>query len=160
MATKPKPTAKKTTEPKNVPDSTKSVKDVLALLEDEQSEADTKALVALMKRITGKTPKIWNVATIGFDTYHYKYESGREGDCAVLSFYPRKGKCTIYLMDGTARHSDLLEKLGKHTTSRVCLYFKRLSDLELPVLEKILTQSYSYIKSQDGKMGSVQEGWR
>jgi hypothetical protein len=147
-------------EPKNVPDPTKSVKDILALLEDEQSEADTKALVALMKRITGKAPKIWNVATIGFDTYHYKYESGREGDCAVLSFYPRKGKFTIYLMDGCARHSALLEKLGKHTTSRVCLYFKRLSDLELPVLEKILTQSYSYIKSQDGKMGSVQEGWR
>jgi hypothetical protein len=150
----------KTTEPKNVPDSAKSVKDVLALLEDEQSESDTKALVALMKRITGKTPKIWNVATIGFDTYHYKYESGREGDCAVLSFYPRKGKFTIYLMDGTSRYSDLLEKLGKHTTSRVCLYFKRLSDLQLPILEQILEESYSYVKSQDGNMGQVQVGWR
>ena len=157
MATSKKP---KASEPKNVPDPKKSVKDVLELLDDEQAVADSKALVVLMKRISGKVPKIWNVTTIGFDSYHYKYESGREGDCAVLSFNPRKGKFTIYLMDGCERHAALLEKLGKHTTSRVCLYFKRLSDLDMPVLEKILTQSYKYIKSQDGKMGSVQEGWR
>ncbi len=137
-----------------------SVKSFLASLDDEQTQADAKMLVALMKRISGKTPKIWNVGTIGFDTYHYKYDSGREGDNAVLSFYPRKGKYTIYLMDGCARHSKLLEKLGKHTTSRVCLYFKRLSDLDLTVLEKILEQSYAYIKAQDGNMGQVQEGWR
>lgn len=150
----------KASQPKNVPDPTKSVKDLLVSLDDEQTQADTKTLVALMKRISGKTPKIWNVATIGFDSYHYKYDSGREGDCAVLSLYPRKGKFTIYLMDGCARHSKLLEKLGKHTTSRVCLYFKRLSDLDLSILEKILTESYSYIKSQHGNMGQVQEGWR
>lgn len=152
--------AAKAASPKNVPDSSKSVKDVLDSLEDEQAQADTKALVALMKKVSGKTPKVWNVGTIGFDTYHYKYESGREGDCAILSFYPRKGKFTIYLMDGCDRHSALLEELGKHTTSRVCLYFKRLSDLDMKVLEKILQQSYAFIKKQDGEMGSVQEGWR
>ena len=148
------------TDPKNVPDASKSVKDILEALGDEQTQVDTKVLVALLKRISGKTPKIWNVGTIGFDSYHYKYDSGREGDCAVLSVYPRKGKFTIYLMDGCGRHSALLEQLGKHTTSRVCLYFKKLDDLQLPVLEQILQQSYAYIKSQDGNMGSVQEGWR
>jgi hypothetical protein len=69
-----------------------------------------------------------------------------------MSFYPRKGKITIYLMDGTVRYSDLLARLGKHTTSRVCLYINRLSDIELPVLEQILRQSYEYVKSQDGQM--------
>ena len=138
--------------PNNVPDSSKSVKDALELLDDEQAQADSKALVTLMKRISGKTPKLWNVGTIGFDTYHYKYESGREGDCHILGFYPRKDKFTIYLMDGTSRHSDLLAKLGKHKTSMACLYFKRLSDIQMPILEKILQQSYDYIKSQDGHM--------
>ena len=139
-------------EPKNIQDSTKSVKDVLDLLDDEQAQADAKVLIALMKRISGKTPKLWNVGTIGFDTYHYKYESGREGDCHVLGFYPRKDKFTIYLMDGTSRYFDLLAKLGKHKTSMACLYFKRLSDIQMPILEKTLQQSYDYLKSQVGQM--------
>jgi hypothetical protein len=146
--------------PKNVPDVAKTFKVVVDSLDDEQTRADSKVLATLMKKITSKAPKVWNVATIGFDSYHFKYESGREGDCHALGFYPRKGKFTIYLMDGTERHTKLLAKLGKHTTSRVCLYFKRLGDLDLDVLEKILTQSYAYIKAHEGKMGSVQEGWR
>jgi hypothetical protein len=152
MATQAKPK----TAPKNVPVQT-SVKKVLAALGDEQAQEDSKALIEMMKRITGKTPKIWNVGTIGFDTYHYKYESGREGDCHVLGFYPRKGKFTIYLMDGTARYSALLEKLGKHTTSMACVYFKRLSDIQLPVLEKILEQSHKYLKAQDGQMHRMEK---
>jgi hypothetical protein len=95
---------------------------------------------------------MWNVGTIGFDSYHYKYDSGREGDCQIISFYPRKGKITVYLMDGTVRYSELLAQLGKHTTSRVCLYFKRLGDVQLPILEQIVQQSYEYVKSQDGHM--------
>ena len=142
MATKPKPKEKA---------PTPSYKDVLAAL-DDTTKADTLVLLDMMQRISGHKPKIWNVSTIGFDTYHYKYESGREGDCHVIGFNGRKGKFTIYLMDGTSRYTALLTKLGKHTTSQVCLYFKRLSDLDLPTLEKILTLSYAYIKSQDGNM--------
>ncbi len=95
---------------------------------------------------------MWNVGTIGFDTYHYKYDSGREGDSQTIGFYPRRGKITIYLMDGTVRYSELLARLGKHTSSRVCVYIKRLSDIQLPILEQIVQQSYDYIKSQDGHM--------
>jgi hypothetical protein len=95
---------------------------------------------------------MWNSGTIGFDTYHYKYDSGRQGDCQIIGFYPRKGKITVYLMDGTVRYSELLARLGKHTTSRVCVYIKRLSDVQLPILEKIVQQSYEYVKSQDGRM--------
>lgn len=128
------------------------VKDYIASIDDEQMRKDSLALVEMMQHISGHAPKLGNVATIGFDTYHYKYDSGREGDAQIISFYPRKGKITIYLMDGTVRYSDLLTQLGKHTTSRVCLYFKRLSDLNLPILEQILQQSYQYVKSQDGHM--------
>src|SRR5690606_13619799 len=135
----------------------RSVEAFVASLADERTAADTTFLIDMMRRISGHEPELWNVGTIGFDTYHYKYESGREGDCHAIGFYPRKGKITIYLMDGTVRYSGLLEQLGKHTTSKVCLYFKRLGDLQLPVLEKILKQSYAYIKSQDGRMHRAQE---
>ena len=131
------------------------VKDYLASIDDEQMKKDSLVLIEMMQRISGHGPKLGNVATIGFDTYHYKYDSGREGDAQIISFYPRKDKITIYLMDGTARYSELLAQLGKHTTSRVCLYFKRLSDLKLPILEQILQQSYAYVKSQDGHMHRV-----
>ncbi len=129
-----------------------SVKDYVTSLDDEQTVKDCRVLIEMMHRISGHEPKLWNVGTIGFDTYHYKYDSGREGDAATISFYPRKGKITIYLMDGTVRYSELLARLGKHTTSRVCLYIKRLSDIEPPILEQIVQQSYAYVKSQDGHM--------
>ena len=105
-----------------------------------------------MKRVSGHEPKLWNVGTIGFGTYHYRYDSGREGDGHTIGFYPRKGKISIYLMDGTRRHSKLLARLGKHTTSRVCLYIKRLSDVKLAVLEQIVQQSYKHVEAEGGKM--------
>jgi len=132
--------------------SEKSVDEYIASLDDEQTVKDARALIDMMRQISGCEPKLWNVGTIGFDSYHYKYDSGREGDNHALGFYPRKGKLTIYLMDGTARHTALLSQLGKHTTSRVCVYVKRLGDLDLKVLKQTLRQSYGYLKSQDGHM--------
>ncbi|HEY1891816.1 MAG TPA: DUF1801 domain-containing protein [Steroidobacteraceae bacterium] len=132
----------------------KSVEDVIAALGDEEA-SDSRTLMEMMRRLSGSQPKLWNVGTIGFDEYHYQYEGGREGDGHALGFYPRKGKITVYLMDGTARHSRLLARLGKHTTSRVCVYIRRLGDVELPVLEKILQQSYQYLKAQSGHMHRV-----
>src|SRR5580704_15795901 len=113
-----------------------SVKSYLNSLDDEQTVKDAQVLIEIMQRISGHAPKLWNVGTIGFDTYHYKYDSGREGDTQAMGFYPRKDKMTVYLMDGTVRHAALLSRLGKHSTSRVCLYIKRLSDIELLVLEQ------------------------
>ena len=136
---------------KNIP-SDRSVDDVLEVLDDEQTAQDSRVLIEMMRHITGHEPVIWNVGTIGFDSYHYKYESGREGDAQAVSFYPRKGKITIYLMDGTQRHSELLTRLGKHSASRACLYIKRLSDIDLSILEQIIQSSYAYIKSLDGNM--------
>ncbi len=133
-----------------------SAKDFIASL-DEQTAKDTHVLLEMMQRISGHEPKLWNAGTLGFDAYHYKYASGREGDGLIIGFYPRKGKITVYLMDGTARYSQLLAKLGKHTTTGYCLYVKRLSDVELPVLEQIVQKSYEYIKSksQDGPIDRI-----
>jgi hypothetical protein len=124
-----------------------SVKEYIASL-DDQTKKESQVLLEMMQRISGHKPTLWNAGTLGFDTYHYKYDSGREGDSLVIGFYPRKGKITIYLMDGTARYSALLAKLGKHTTTGYCVYIKRLSDIELPVLEQIVQQSYENIKSK------------
>jgi hypothetical protein len=99
-----------------------TVEDYIASLDDEQTAIDSRLLIDMMQRISRHEPKIWNVGTIGFDTYHYKYESGREGDSQTIGFYPRKGKITVYLMDGTVRYSELLTRLGKHTSSRVCVH--------------------------------------
>ncbi len=133
-----------------------SLTDYLASL-DEQTGQDTRVLTQIMRRISGDEPKLWNAGTLGFDTYQYKYDSGREGEGLVIGFYPRKGKTTIYLMDGTARYSELLTKLGKYTTTGYCLYVKQLSDIELPVLEQILQQSYDFIKekSKDGPIREI-----
>jgi len=115
---------------------------------DEETAKDSHMLIEMMQRISGYEPKLWNTGTLGFDTYHYKYDSGREGDGLVIGFYPRKGKITVYLMDGTARYSQLLAKLGKHTTTGYCIYIKWLSDIDLPILEQIVQQSYEYIKEK------------
>lgn len=124
----------------------KPVQNLLATL-DEDTVKDSEILFEIMQRISDAEPKIWNEHTIGFGSYHYRYNSGREGDSQILSFYPRKGKITVYLMDGTARYATLLDKLGSHTTTGYCVVIKRLSDIELPILKQILQQSYGYIKS-------------
>ena len=129
--------------------SDSSVKNYIASL-DEQTVKDCHVLIEMMQRISGHEPKMWNVATIGFDTYHYKYDSGREGDGHIIGFYPRKGKITVYLMDGTVRYAALLAQLGRHSATGYCVYIRRLSDVELPILEQIVQKSYEYVKSQDG----------
>lgn len=124
---------------------------------DEKTSKDTQVLIEMMQRISGQEPKLWNAGTLGFDTYHYKYDSGREGDGLVIGFYPRKGKTTVYMMDGTARYAELLAKLGKHSTTGYCVYIKQLSDIELPILEQIVHKSYDYIKSEskDGPINRI-----
>ena len=130
----------------------RSVEDHLASLDDGQLVADCHVLVDMMQRISGEPPKLWNVGTLGFGRYRYLNDSGRKGESHTIGFYPRRGKITVYLMDGTVRYPELLSRLGRHATSRVCLYVKRLSDIDPSVLEQIVQQSYDYITSQDGQM--------
>jgi hypothetical protein len=138
-------------------DNDRSVDDYLASLGDPQTVEDSETLIAMMRRISGHEPTLWNAGTIGFGTYDYKYDSGREGVGHTIGVYPRKGKLTIYLMDGTARHSALLAELGKHSTTGYCVYIRRLSDVDLGVLEQIVQASYEYVesKSQDGPIRQI-----
>jgi hypothetical protein len=121
-----------------------AVSDYLATLDDD-TRRDAETLSAMMHRISGLEPTLWNAGTLGFGTYHYKYDTGREGDGHTIGFYPRKGKTTIYLMDGTARYADQLAKLGKHTLTGYCIYIKRLDDVDLQVLERIVRDSFAFI---------------
>ena len=106
---------------------------------DEQVRKDCAVISKLMSEATGEPPKMWGPSIIGFGTYHYKYASGREGDMPIIGFSPRKQNLTLYV--GFEEQADLLKKLGKHTTSKSCLYIKRLSDVDLPTLKKIIKVS-------------------
>ncbi len=123
-----------------------SVSDFINSLNNEQVTSDCLELIEMMSKISGHEPKMWGPSIIGFDTYHYKYESGREGDAPVIAFSPRKNNITVYV-DETARFPEFLAKLGKHTTGKVCVYFKHLSDIDTSVLSQLIEKSYSYTKS-------------
>jgi Domain of unknown function (DU1801) len=120
-----------------------SVAAYLAAIEDEARRKDCQTLAALMKRVTGHAPRMWGASIVGFDRYHYRYDSGHEGDACVAGFSARKGDISIYLVAGyeAAPTRALLAQLGRHKTGKACLYIKRLADINLPVLEQLVAQS-------------------
>ena len=103
---------------------------------------DADILLQMMGRVTSLPPQVDRNA-VGFGRYHYKYASGREGDAAAIGFAPRKAATTVYLMNGVGAHTELLERLGPHTTGVGCLYLKDLSQVDLAVLEEILRRTYA-----------------
>jgi hypothetical protein len=107
---------------------------------DPVKREDSKTVTALMTEITGQKPKMWGPSIVGFGTHHYKYASGQEGDWPVVGFSPRKQNLTLYVM-GALDEDELLKKLGKHTTAKSCLYIKRLSDVHLPTLKRLIRLS-------------------
>ena len=118
------------------------VLEFVARLEDTQQRRDSEALIELMQRVSNQPPVLWGPAIIGFGSYHYAYESGREGDMPRIAFSPRKGKLTLYLIDDPAQYTDLLGRLGKHKTSKACLYITRLSDVDMTTLEELMRAAY------------------
>ena len=115
-----------------------SVTAFIDTVSDPARRADAKALVKLLQRATGEKPQMWGASIVGFGSYHYKYESGREGDMPVVGFSPRKSATVLY---GVAGARDLLPKLGKHTTGKGCLYIKKLGDVDQTVLEAMVVKS-------------------
>lgn len=128
------------------------VTDFLNKIPDAERREDCFAVAKMMEEITGEKPQMWGPSIVGFGTYHYKYASGREGDWPVAAFSPRKGDLTLYLMPGFENRDELLSKLGKHKTGVSCLYIKRLSDIHIPTLKKLIKASVkdlkAYTKSQ------------
>jgi len=123
-----------------------SVDKFINSIKDENIRKDCYTIIDLMKSVTKAEPKMWGTSIIGFDSYHYKYESGREGDMCVAGFSPRKQNLTIYLMPGFDKQKDYLKKLGKCKTSKVCLYIKSLKDVDLKILKKMIETSYKEMK--------------
>lgn len=122
--------------------------DFIKSINHPQRIADGLALLKMMEEITGQPPKMWGPSIIGFGTYHYKYASGREGDFLAVGFSPRKSALSIYIMSGFSEYDELMQKLGKFTTGKSCLYVKQLSDIQLDVLKELILKSYLYITNK------------
>jgi hypothetical protein len=125
-----------------------SVTKFLDSLEDEDQRRDTQAVVKMMRTATGIPPKMWGSSIIGFDTYHYIGKSGREGDWFITGISPRKQALTLYVFGGWEQSAELLQKLGKHSLGKGCLYVKRLADVEVSVLKKLIDHSVKSARKQ------------
>jgi len=122
------------------------VQSFLGSVESQKRRADAEVLIKMMRKITSHEPRMWGDTLIGFDEYHYKYASGREGDSFVTGLSPRKQKLVIYITPGFKAFEGLLKTLGKHKTSVSCLYINKLEDVDMRVLEELIKQSYHDMK--------------
>jgi len=127
-----------------------SVLDFLNSVEDEQRREDCRKLLKLFTEVTGETPKMWGKSIVGFGSYHYKYDSGREGDWFLTGFSPRKQNLTIYITAGFSEYGDIVENLGKFKTGSSCLYVKKLSDIDSNILKTIVKKSVADMKKRYG----------
>lgn len=123
-----------------------SVEKFLNQIPDEVRREDCLQVAKIMEEIAGEKPKMWGTSLVGFGCYHYKYASGQEGDWPITAFSPRKQHLTLYIMPGFAEYADLMKQLGKHRTGRSCLYIKRLSDIHLATLKKLIRTSIKDMK--------------
>lgn len=135
METKTKPTAV-------------SVDDFIDAVENPVRRADGKTVRDMMARITGEQPRMWGPSIIGFGSYHYKYDSGHEGTACRLGFSPRKAELVLYLLTGSESEAGLLARLGKHRTGKSCLYIKKLSDVDMDVLEELTRASLGHMNER------------
>ncbi|WP_343707214.1 DUF1801 domain-containing protein [Flavobacterium sp.] len=130
----------KTTETQN------SVTDFINAVENDVKRNDAFELLKIMQEITGFEPRMWGSSIIGFGSYHYKYESGHEGDAPLAGFSPRKTAMTVYFYLPEKEREPLLSKLGKHTSSKACIYIKKLADIDIETLKEIILLSLQYTK--------------
>ncbi len=125
-----------------------SVETFLESIEDEKKKADAWEILRIMQEISREAPVMWGTSIVGFGSYHYTYESGREGDMAVIGFSPRKQSLTLYIMNGFDRYEELMSQLGKYKTGKSCLYIKRLTDVDLEVLKTLIKESVDYMNKK------------
>ena len=118
-----------------------SVESYLSAIEDDARRTDCETLARLMTKATQEQPKMWGTSIVGFGSYHYKYDSGREGDSPLIGYSSRKGDITLYLESSFPGYEEFLSKLGKHKTGKGCLYIRKLSDVDQNVLEQLIANS-------------------
>ncbi len=120
----------------------------IASVDDDKKKADCFKLIEIMEGITHEPPKMWGSSIVGFGNYHYKYESGREGNFFIVGFSPRKQNLTMYIMPGFERYEELMARLGKYKTGKSCLYVKKLDDIDQDILKEIIADSVSYMNKK------------
>lgn len=125
-----------------------SVAAFIDALTDQTRRADAKALVKLMQSVTAERPKMWGPSIIGFGSYHYKHDSGREGDMPIIGFSPRKAATVLYNVGGFSGSEALRAKLGKHSTGKGCLYIKKLAEVDQQVLETLVLKSVGAMRAR------------
>lgn len=126
-----------------------SVDDFLNAIKDEQVRKDCRAITDMMQKATKAKPQMWGSAIVGFGSRRYKYASGREIDWMLIAFSPRKQNITLYISSGFEGYDELLAQLGKHSCGKGCLYIKRLSDVHLPTLKKLINASVKHMLKAD-----------
>jgi len=126
-----------------------SVDDFLNAIKDEEVRNDCWTIVDIMQKATKATPEMWGSSIVGFGRYHYKYASGREGDWMLIAFSPRKQNITLYIWSGFEGYDELMAQLGKHSRGKGCVYIKRLSDVHLPTLKKLINASVKHKRKAD-----------
>jgi hypothetical protein len=127
-----------------------NVADYLAAKASDDQRTDCAALMAMLEKITGESPKMWGPSIVGYGAYRYTYESGRTGESCLVGFAVRGKELVVYLGAEGEQQEALLSRLGKHKMGKACLYFKRLSDLDKPVLEQLIAGSIAEIKRRHG----------
>ncbi|MFA5803742.1 MAG: DUF1801 domain-containing protein [Melioribacteraceae bacterium] len=125
-----------------------SVEAYLNKIPDKQTQSDCRTISDIMKKVTKSEPKMWGTSIVGFGSYFLKYTSGRELDWFYTGFSNRKNSITLYMMVGFDKYPDLMQKLGKYKTSKSCLYIKKLEDINLVVLKKLITESVNKMKKK------------
>jgi predicted CopG family antitoxin len=125
-----------------------SVSGFLKKLPEKDRREDCLKVLEIMKGVTGEEPEMWGSSIVGFGRYRYKYESGTKGEWMITGFSPRKTDLTLYIMPGFESVSDLMARLGKHKTGKSCLYIKKLADVDLSVLRKIVEKSVKGMASK------------
>lgn len=127
-----------------------SVAEFIQQIIDTKKQQQTKDIVSMMQECTGEEPVMWGTSIIGFGTYHYRYDSGREGDFMKAGFSPRKSNFSLYIMSGMKRFPELMDKLGKYKTGKSCLYIKDIGDVDTEILKKLIKESYNYMTKKYG----------
>ena len=122
-----------------------SPREFVNAVENPVRRADAVTALAMIERLSGEPAAMWGPSIVGCGSYHYKYASGREGDMCRIGFSPRKAELVLYVQDGFPNHAELLARLGKYRTGVSCLYIKKLADVDMAVLEELITASLAYM---------------
>ena len=123
-----------------------SVIEFIEQVDHPKKREDAYKLIDIFTETTGYEAKMWGPSIIGFGSYHYKYESGHEGDAPLVGFSPRKAKISLYFAPGETKREELLKNFGKHTTGKACVYINKVADIDVSVLKELITESIKFLQ--------------